>query len=147
MPYKDSQSLAAKKSQSKRNKTYYGKNKKEILKYKKEWVKKYYPANKEKYKKYWWNRQKKVYGIGLDDYKRILKEQGGRCAICGCLEKEKQTLLHIDHDHKTGKFRGLLCYNCNAGLGNFKDNKISLRKALNYLMQRGAEEDRILKSS
>ena len=50
------------------------------------------------------------------------------CCICG----EKQELV-IDHDHRTGKVRGLLCGSCNKGLGFFKDNKKYLNSAIKYL--------------
>ncbi len=55
----------------------------------------------------------------------------GYCAICG--EEKKETLLRMDHDHKTGRFRGWLCHNCNVGLGHFMDNSELLLKADTYL--------------
>jgi hypothetical protein len=60
----------------------------------------------------------------------ITKEQLGQdcCQICGGYQR-----LSIDHDHNTGKVRGLLCSPCNIGLGGFKDNPHSLTKAIEYL--------------
>lgn len=56
--------------------------------------------------------------------------QGGVCAICECPDKKR---LSVDHDHQTGKIRGLLCANCNLALGNFKDDPDRLAKAIVYL--------------
>ena len=68
------------------------------------------------------------YGISLEDFNKIFKEQNGICAICNV---SKAT--HIDHNHKTSKVRGLLCRDCNIGLGLFKDNKTFLLSAKTYL--------------
>lgn len=74
------------------------------------------------------------YGITLDDYKRMYSEQNGCCAIC---DKEKppegKNGLVVDHCHKTGKVRKLLCAQCNKGLGHFFDDVSILEKAINYL--------------
>lgn len=72
------------------------------------------------------------YGIGIETFDRMLHEQRGRCAICGNEPKEGQN-LHVDHCHKTGKVRALLCRYCNPGLGYFKDSPEILRKAALYL--------------
>lgn len=64
------------------------------------------------------------------EYTERLKAQCGKCAICG---RELWEKLRIDHDHKTGNLRGLLCDNCNWGLGNFKDNPAFLESAIKYL--------------
>lgn len=64
-----------------------------------------------------------------DQYARLYTEQSGRCAIC--LEKPKT--LRVDHDHATGVLRGLLCHNCNVGLGQFYDAPALLRRAAKYL--------------
>lgn len=74
---------------------------------------------------------KKKYKITLDDYEKLYEIQGGLCDICG--KQESERLLSIDHDHKTGKVRGLLCSNCNLGLEMFKDNTSILLKAIIYL--------------
>lgn len=66
------------------------------------------------------------------DYETVLASQHGVCKICGQPPKE-DSRLHIDHCHKTDKIRGLLCNNCNLGLGKFKDSPDLLRKAALYL--------------
>ena len=68
------------------------------------------------------------YGISAEDAARMLDEQSGLCAIC-----REQPAEHVDHDHATGQVRSLLCFNCNGGLGQFKDNASNLRKAADYL--------------
>ena len=78
-----------------------------------------------------------TYSIPISKYKEILKRQNGVCAICGIKEtrthKGKIVRLSIDHNHQTGEIRGLLCHNCNVGIGHFDDNVKFLLKAINYL--------------
>jgi len=73
------------------------------------------------------------YNLSLEDYNTILKSQNYRCAICKKPENKLKQQLSVDHNHKTGKIRGLLCPDCNRGLGCFKDNKNLLRLAIKYL--------------
>lgn len=73
-----------------------------------------------------------MFGISLEDYDLKLEEQKGVCAICGGLCKSGKRLA-VDHDHKTGNIRDLLCGNCNGGLGKFQDNPELLIKAADYL--------------
>lgn len=74
---------------------------------------------------------KRKFGITLDDYHRLSKEQRGLCKICS--QKYETKRMHVDHCHATGKIRGLLCGNCNTGLGLFGDNVDLLQSAINYL--------------
>ena len=61
---------------------------------------------------------KRTYGITLEDYNKLLDAQGGVCAICGEYRDNKRfRRMHVDHDHRTGKVRGVLCYQCNQNLG------------------------------
>ncbi len=80
------------------------------------------------------------YSIPICKYKEMLKSQGGVCAICGKGEqrkyKGKVIRLSIDHNHKTGKMRGLLCHNCNVGIGHFSDSIEFLLKAITYLKEK-----------
>lgn len=71
-------------------------------------------------------RQK--YGINDEDTKWLLKVQVGLCAVCGDCPGE-----HVDHDHKTGAVRGLACSGCNAGMGQLRDDPITLRRAADYV--------------
>ena len=68
------------------------------------------------------------YGIGADEFDELVRKQGGVCAICGRPDPE-----HVDHDHDTGAVRGILCFNCNGGLGQFRDSVDALRAAADYL--------------
>jgi len=74
---------------------------------------------KETYERYGGTRcyhLKRRYGIGADEFDELVVRQGGVCAICGQPDPE-----HLDHDHETGAVRGVLCFNCNGGLGQFRD--------------------------
>lgn len=81
------------------------------------------------YREYYYSR---TYGISLEEYNSLLSKQKGVCAICSteCISGRR---LAVDHCHTTGKVRGLLCANCNRGLGLFKDSKFLLEKAQKYL--------------
>lgn len=74
------------------------------------------------------------YGVDLDMYDSMLAAQGGKCAICLCTpDTQAHGVFHIDHCHKTGAVRGLLCRGCNHVLGHLKDDRVSLQRAVNYL--------------
>ena len=83
------------------------------------------------------HKSARAHGITGKIFNEMLKAQSGVCAICERPEtvtrKGKLWPLSIDHDHKTGKIRGLLCCNCNQALGKFKDNPDNLKRALEYL--------------
>jgi hypothetical protein len=77
-------------------------------------------------------------GYSPDEYQALLDKQRGQCAICGVREghlscRGRKCRLAIDHDHQTGAVRGLLCNNCNRGLGRFKDSVTLLEAAARYL--------------
>jgi Recombination endonuclease VII len=74
---------------------------------------------------------KRRYGIGAEDVVNMLRDQLRRCPICATALTLKTT--HVDHDHKTGSVRAVLCFKCNSGLGQFKDNPDALRRAAAYL--------------
>jgi hypothetical protein len=76
---------------------------------------------------------KRNYGISLDEYNEILNKQKGCCKICDKHYSTFKKALAVDHDHSTGKIRGLLCNHCNRGLGYFFDNLKLLENAINYL--------------
>lgn len=74
------------------------------------------------------------YGIEWHDYLEMYEKQNKQCAICQT-PLELNYTTHVDHCHKTNTVRGLLCANCNKGLGNFKDSGIFLRNAAKYVEQ------------
>jgi hypothetical protein len=73
------------------------------------------------------------YGLGIHDYDVLRQRQDNRCAIC-----QRERSLVVDHDHVTGKVRGLLCDPCNWALGHMEDDRERLRRAIEYL---GRTED------
>lgn len=77
------------------------------------------------------------YGLTIAQFEEMVKAQKGRCAICDKLPSEALGHNHhrlcIDHDHKTGAVRGLLCVRCNAGLGAFSDSAELMENAKNYI--------------
>lgn len=91
---------------------------------------------KRKYKALTWRqkleRRLKSYGMTLDDFDRMWDQQGGNCASCFvCLEHDDP--FHIDHDHKTGAVRGILCPPCNLTVGHGRESPDLLRKCAAYL--------------
>lgn len=74
---------------------------------------------------------KKVYNITIDIVRALYDKQNGKCSICN------QTLAryHIDHNHTTGKVRGLLCFHCNTGIGHLRENVDTLNSAIAYLKE------------
>ncbi len=75
----------------------------------------------------------KNYGITYDEYITMFEQQDGYCAICGIHQSELKQALCVDHNHKTGIVRGLLCNACNTLLGNAKDDPEILNKSIQYL--------------
>jgi len=82
------------------------------------------------------SKLKSRFGITTTEYQTLLERQDFRCLICGDTESYQGHKLAVDHSHKTGKIRGLLCKGCNMGLGNFKDSEILLNNAIVYLRSR-----------
>lgn len=79
--------------------------------------------------------RRKQLGVSVKDYDRMLAAQGGGCAICGNPPKTRR--LDVDHDHRTGKVRGLLCHRCNRTLASWITDEW-LRRAIVYLVKRAA---------
>jgi hypothetical protein len=71
----------------------------------------------------------KVYNLPPEEYQRLLERQGGRCAIC----RRNDRALGVDHDHATGRVRGLLCNSCNTAIGHLNDDPVVLAAAIAYL--------------
>jgi hypothetical protein len=74
------------------------------------------------------------YGVSDEDYSKLLIKQNGLCAICKTPNAgDRINFFHVDHDHKTGKVRGLLCNNCNGGIAYLQEDLKILQSALEYL--------------
>jgi len=77
----------------------------------------------------------KHYKISVEEYRSLVNHHNGKCRLCGRGNSQsgKSIRLCVDHNHKTGKVRGLLCNQCNHAIGLFQDNPKLLRKAADYL--------------
>lgn len=75
---------------------------------------------------------RRSHGVGFDRRMVMYENQGGACFICGAYEPDP-VALHVDHCHATSEVRGLLCGDCNRGVGGFKDNPRLLLRAATYL--------------
>ena len=84
---------------------------------------------------------KQTYGITYDDYLEMFNEQDSKCLICSRHQKDLTLALAVDHCHDTGMIRGLLCGNCNSGIGNLRDDISLLKKAIEYLESYENKED------
>jgi len=109
--------------------------------------KKWSEKNKDKTRD---SRLKRTYGISSLDYERMFLAQNGKCAICSekqsAITKKSGTshFLCVDHCHKTGKVRGLLCVNCNIAIGKFKDNPSLMIKASEYIKEQLSEQEAVV---
>lgn len=91
-------------------------------------------ANPEKRKA----QRLRTYRMTIAEYDAMLMAQNSACAICGHTDQSDPKMFpHVDHCHKTGKNRGILCSQCNFGIGKFKDSPHLLRMAAEYLESRG----------
>lgn len=133
-----------KEERKKYMKQYYLDNKDNILKYQKK-----YSENNPKVKKYhsdyykeWYKKNKHYvrkhhlknsYNVTIEEYNTLFEKQNGCCAICGKHQSEFILPLFVEHCHKTGKVRGLMCNKCNVGIGCFEDNPIIINNALKYI--------------
>jgi hypothetical protein len=75
----------------------------------------------------------KKYGLSTIDYEEMYKKQNGECKIC----RKSFPRLSVDHNHKNGKIRGLLCIKCNAALGSFQDSPEIMKRAIQYIKKEG----------
>lgn len=128
---------------------YFRANQEERVKYGREYkaknpekiracTKKYYEANREKILRgarvCWLKTQ---YNLTPEEYQAILDKQGGGCAICGRKRKPGEKHLHVDHRQDPWLIRGILCNNCNPGLGKFRHNSALTARATEYLREHG----------
>jgi hypothetical protein len=82
---------------------------------------------------------RRTFGITVEEHDRLLAEQGGKCAICG-----DDNPTHTDHDHVSGKVRGLLCGRCNLGIGLFLEDAVRMEAAMAYLERTSVRPDAAL---
>lgn len=127
MPYKSSKKSLASQRKS------YRKNREKRYIVHRAWAVK----NREKVRGY---LLQKDHGITLEFYNELLEIQRGVCAICGGKNDGKN--LVVDHDHKTGKVRGLLCFKCNVALGLLNDDFVLLYVAHEYLQRSAINYDK-----
>lgn len=84
------------------------------------------------------------FGISMEEFNAMHEAQDGKCAICGSSDAGtrhgKKKALAVDHCHKSGKIRGLLCEPCNQGIGKLKDDPSTLRKAVDYIEKHSASD-------
>ena len=111
-----------------RDKKYRDNNKEKIKKVKKEYTKTHKKETKNL-------NLKRCYGITIEQYNQMFNVQEGKCKVCGKHQSELYQPLGVDHNHTTGKVRGLLCPNCNSILGHAKDNTDTLQKVIIYLKE------------
>jgi len=101
------------------------------------WARDYYSKNKDK----WKSRKReyrlvRMYNITTEEYNNMFEKQKGTCYICGKepvshAKNKNSKVLHIDHNHETGKVRGLLCSKCNGALGWYEKYKLNIEIYLN----------------
>ena len=87
------------------------------------------------------NQYQNKYGISIEEYDTLLASHGGKCWICG---GGSTRAMGVDHNHKNDNVRGLLCARCNGILGRWKDNPRIAQRAVNYLINDGAEVQLII---
>jgi hypothetical protein len=117
---------------------YREENRDKLLEQKKEYNKRSYESGTVPSYNYDYVRNKglfKKYGITLEEYQKLWDDQNGVCAICGNPEPKEGYMLAVDHDHITGKIRGLLCSRCNTSIGKFEDSIEILQNAIKYLIR------------
>lgn len=115
-----------------KSKEWIEKNKDKIEEYRRLYKEDAVKAERTKaYHRARWLRES--FGMTVDDYIKLFEDQDGKCAICGNGTNGNKKNFCVDHDHETGKVRGLLCHNCNVSVGLMKESPLLLRKAAEYL--------------
>ena len=115
----DGRHPACKACRSSQSRAWYNKKRHEILEKRREWRKQSGAYRRQ------------AYGMSSEEFTGLVSAQNGRCAIC--FEIPTGIGFHVDHCHRTGRIRGLLCRGCNLALGNMKDDPARLIRAADYL--------------
>jgi hypothetical protein len=104
------------------------------LEYKKSiYKRKLYPEMDRNKEFIYYAQMRHKYNISKDELQELLNKQNYSCAICSRSQDDLEYRLYLDHCHNTNQNRGLLCRECNSGIGHFKDNPLFLFKAIRYL--------------
>lgn len=127
---KDGLTTVCKDCRNIQNKEYAERNKESISEYKSEWKRKNPYRKDDKARDSYLKRK---YGISLEQYYELLEKQNGCCAVCERHEDVFKTRLAVDHSHKTGRVRGLLCTACNYRLVAKHEDGNLLRKIADYI--------------
>ncbi len=131
--YTDGLDCYCKECKNKKSREHYWNN----IEANREYHRLYKLRNKEKRQKW---ILKDLYNLPIEKYNDMFIEQGGRCAICGKHQVEFKKKLCVDHNHETGKIRGLLCNKCNSLLGYAGESPDVLHNAVKYLIEQDIDE-------
>ncbi len=125
----------SKESKLAKKKAYYQANRVRLI----AMSKAYHAEHPERIRYLTRNRQlQKAYGISIEQFNAMLESQKGACAICtDAMQPGKDT--SVDHCHKTGKVRALLCQNCNIGIGQLRDDPLLAEAAARYLRRHNGQ--------
>lgn len=136
---KDGKAYTCKDCTKKRSAAWQKANPEKAVTRQKEWVVRNQERHHENQRRYHsiggWRKRwyEKKYGLSVEQVMAMIESQGGRCAICDTTEPGGRGQFAVDHDHKTGQVRGMLCQHCNTGLGSFNDDVERLKIAIVYL--------------
>jgi hypothetical protein len=125
------------------------KNKDRVKAHNAAWVAAHTPEERSEYGRKAYRRHRrahhlnKKFGLTAEQYEVMVVAQNGHCAIC-TEEDRPDKRLAVDHNHKTGKIRALLCDRCNRGIGYFYENSALLRKSADYLDSHNLTKDELL---
>lgn len=134
MSYKDPNDPRKKESQRRSNAKYRAANLDKVRQIQRDAAKKLRESSPDRIRAY---DRKSNYGLSHADYEAMRQSQAGACAICSQQMRvggrPGMDQEHVDHDHHTGRVRGLLCSRCNTSIGKFNDDPQLLRKAAEYI--------------
>ena len=87
------------------------------------------------------NNLLRKYSISYEEYMELFNKQSGHCYICLIHQRDLKRAMAVDHNHKTGNIRGLLCNSCNVAIGNAKESIEILQRMIDYLKEKGSKND------